>query len=623
MSLIRRSVSHDLHFGSRGTLSAIKTLEKRSVRRLNAMAVIGALALASVVVSGEQAVATPVDCYPTTPSDTRPSEVKLPNEIGGVYQITEAKELLWLSWATNVSNSDAATRDAARLMSYLQTTDLNLGGCKFPPIANVIVFNNESSFSTQKGFGGTYDGGEHDISGLVVDFSSAGGAGLFAIVVSTATIKNVRLNGASVKGADNAGGLVGFSFGTIINSSSSGQITGAYSIGGLVGYGGGGGSMSNSFSSATVTGTDGWIGGLVGGSYGFEIDNSYATGSVTGIDYVGGLTGATYDEAGESAITDSYATGQVTGRDFVGGLVGENSSSTVIAKSYATGQVTGRNSVGGLVGRNVAEINRSYSSSSVTGSVANVGGLVGSNTSSGSIEYSYAAGNVIVETDYAAGGFVGFNQGDIHASYSIGSVTGPEGIGGFVGFQGNDKPGSITQSYSTGAVITPVDSDDFGGFAGVVRDDAILKANFWDTDTSGLTSSAGDSDANKLEGFSTADMKSIAIYTDASLGSDAWDIVAAENFSAPGFVTGPKGPAPGDGNIWGIGTSVNSGYPFLWWQTGTAFQATPASTATAPTTSTAPKLAATGVNAEWLLFAGFLSVLAGSGFLAVGRRKHS
>ena len=613
MSKIRRSDSRDLHFGSTSILPALKTLDKRSTRRFSVLAVVGVLTLGSLDVSGEQAFASAVDCYTTNPSATPPSQVLLPNEVSGVYQITEARELFWLSWATNLSNSDSTTRTAARSASYLQTTDLNLGGCKFPPIANVIDSSLETSFATQKGFGGTYDGGGQDISGLVVDLGAAYGAGLFAIVVSAGTLTNIKLNGVSVKGGDNAGGLVGFSFGTIMNSSSSGQIEGTFSVGGLVGYGGGGGSISNSFSSATVVGTgDGWVGGLVGGSYGFQIDDSYATGSVTGTDYIGGLTGATYDEAGESEITNSYATGQVVGRDFVGGLVGENSSSTLIDKSYATGQVTGQNSVGGLVGKNNAEISRSYSSSSVTGSVANVGGLVGANTSSASIEYSYAAGNVIVETDYAAGGFVGFNQGDIHASYSTGSVTGPEEIGGFVGFQGNDKPGSITQSYSTGALITPDDAEDVGGFAGVVRDDVILKANFWDVNTSGLATSAGDSDANKLEGFSTADMKSIAIYTDSSLGSDAWDIVAVENFSAPSFATGPKGPAPGDGNIWGIGTSVNSGYPFLWWQTGTAFQV-----------ATPPTLAATGANVEWLLITGALSVIAGLGFFAFSRRKHT
>jgi LPXTG-motif cell wall-anchored protein len=45
--------------------------------------------------------------------------------------------------------------------------------------------------------------------------------------------------------------------------------------------------------------------------------------------------------------------------------------------------------------------------------------------------------------------------------------------------------------------------------------------------------------------------------------------------------------------------------------------------APAPATTTAPTLATTGANVEWLMLAGLLTAIAGSGFLAFSRRKRS
>ena len=134
----------------------------------------------------------------------------------------------------------------------------------------------------------------------------------------------------------------------------------------------------------------------------------------------------------------------------VGGLVGENYGH--ITNSYATGAVTGDWRVGGLVGSNGGSITNSYAAGAVTGDWR-VGGLVGENY--GHITNSYAAGAVTGNS--WVGGLVGENDGDITNSYATGTVTGNSGVGGFVGW---NFRGSVTNSY-------------------------------WNTQTSGLTTSAG------------------------------------------------------------------------------------------------------------------------------------
>ena len=161
-----------------------------------------------------------------------------------------------------------------------------------------------------------------------------------------------------------------------------------------------------------------------------------------------------------------------------------------------------------------------------------VGGLVGDNKD-GEITNSYATGAVTGigddEVDVVdVGGLVGYNEGVITNSYATGAVTGTGGdevyVGGLVGY--ND--GAITNSYATGAV-TGI-GDDVVGAGGLVgiNDQGAITASFWDTETSGMKSSAGE------EGKTTAEMKKQETY-------EGWDFNA----------------------IWSINGIRNNGYPFL------------------------------------------------------------
>ncbi len=315
-------------------------------------------------------------------------------------------------------------------------------------------------------FTGIFDGLGNTIDDLTIDNSTDSYVGLFGYA-NGATIENVGLVGGLVTGTDLVGALAGEAYG--------GTITGAYST-------------------ATVSGGYGTtVGGLVGYGLG-SITNSYTTGAVTGgvNAVVGGLVAVN-----SGTITDAYATGAVSGGDGsqAGGLVARNYSSIITA--YATGAVTGGDSaeVGGLVAYNTNSITGSYATGAVTGGdSADVGGLVGKNDG-GIVEKSYATGDVSAgDVGALAGGLVGYNIGTVENAYATGAVmagTAASGTndyaGGLAGY--NDPTGSISYAYSTGAVTSSDSGASIGGAIAYNESSGTVVDTYWDTETSGLSSS--------------------------------------------------------------------------------------------------------------------------------------
>ncbi len=297
-------------------------------------------------------------------------------------------------------------------------------------------------------FTGTFNGDNFTISDLFISLPSTDYVGLFG-ETSGATIENVGLLNVNITGQNNVGSLVGenYNSSSIDNSYATGNISGSgYSVGGLVGGNYNSSSIDNSYATGTVSGNY-YIGGLVGiNQNSSNIASSYATGSVSGGGQVGGLVGFNIN----SSIADSYATGNVSGSVQVGGLVGSNWNSS-IANSYATGNVIGSgNDVGGLVGSNetYSSIANSYATGSVIGSGNDVGGLVGYNgyfLGSGSIDNSYASGNVSGNSD--VGGLVGsnVNSSSITNSYAVGNVSGSTSVGGLIG--DDDSSNTLTNNW--------------------------------------------------------------------------------------------------------------------------------------------------------------------------------
>jgi uncharacterized repeat protein (TIGR02543 family) len=257
--------------------------------------------------------------------------------------------------------------------------------------------------------------------------------------------------------------------------------------------------------------------------------------SVSGRDYTGGLTGI----SSNSTIARCYISGSVAGNSFVGGLVGGNSGT--VTDSQAACTVTGtadQTLVGGLVGGNQnGTITRCSATGSVTG-VAVIGGLAGGNQG-GNITSCYATGAVRGSGNFT-GGLVGVNsEGEVADSYATGSVQGDVAYtGGLVGWCDN---GTITNSYATGAVTG---GSYKGGLVGV-QDNSSSTNSFWDTQTSGLqTSALGTS-------RTTAQMKQQTTFSPVS-----WDF----------------------NNTWAIVDGAT--YPYLQWQTTGIDQARPVATFT-------------------------------------------
>ena len=102
-----------------------------------------------------------------------------------------------------------------------------------------------------------------------------------------------------------SGIIVGFNYGTIENSSTSGTVSGNTHVGGITGYNHDYATINNSHSTTSVSGTN-YIGGLIGVNTG-DVENSYFTGSVSGT-YSGGISGYMYTRNSiTSTISNSYS----------------------------------------------------------------------------------------------------------------------------------------------------------------------------------------------------------------------------------------------------------------------------------------------------------------------------
>jgi len=236
--------------------------------------------------------------------------------------------------------------------------DIDLTNTKWTPIGT----DHSNSYT------GTFDGGNHTISGLTVKGSNEY-AGLFGCIDDGGTVKNVVLENVQIASDNqyaNVGGVAGYSRGNIENCSVSGSVSGnsnsngtSNCVGGVVGqqYGG---TITECTSSAIVDGRN-EVGGVVGFNGVGTLTACYATGDVTAErdprnnTYAGGVVGFN----GVGTLTACYATGNVTGTGtgsgsiYVGGVTGDNASGTLTACYHAAETVSGPDgATGGVTGRN-------------------------------------------------------------------------------------------------------------------------------------------------------------------------------------------------------------------------------------------------------------------------------
>ena len=244
-------------------------------------------------------------------------------ESNGSYTVTSADGLMNIAELVNGGKTD---------INITLDTDIDLTGKDWTPIGT----DNDNSYK------GTFDGGGHTITGLTFTTNDQY-AGLFGRLNRAGTVKNVVMKDVQITNNRSwsafAGGVVGYSWGTIENCSVSGSVSGTVYVGGVVGAQIDG-SITGCSSSATVKGTTD----------------------------VGGVAGQTNSSA---TLTACYATGNVIIEiDPVrnisgGGLVGFNGGNGVWA-CYATGNVTSTGSstgnvhIFGFLGDNYTTVNACY-----------------------------------------------------------------------------------------------------------------------------------------------------------------------------------------------------------------------------------------------------------------------
>ena len=243
-------------------------------------------------------------------------------ESNGSYTVTSADGLMNIAELVNGGKSD---------INITLDTDIDLTGKNWTPIG--------TSFSNK--YTGTFDGGGHTIKGLTVTTNDQF-VGLFGSIGNAGTVKNVVMEGVQITknhSSGFAGGVAGYSDGTIENCSVSGSVSGTVYVGGVVGAQ--------------------WEGSITGCS---------SSATVKGMVHVGGVVGQTN---GGATLTACYATGNVTleidpKKNIAGGsLVGFNGGNGVRA-CYATGNVTSTGSstgnvhIGGFFGDNYTSVTACY-----------------------------------------------------------------------------------------------------------------------------------------------------------------------------------------------------------------------------------------------------------------------
>lgn len=341
-------------------------------------------------------------------------------------------------------------------------------------------------------FSGQFLGQNHSINGLTIYRPTTDYVGLFGATKATAsTIQDLHLTNVSITGRDNVGGMYGIGGKNLQNDTVSGTITGNNNVGGIVGYLTSSGVYAgNAFAalgrvsfSGAVTGV-GNVGGVVGTSESLVI-NSFSSGTVTGsLDSVGGLVGWSKPIGGGGGyVITSGSIADVTGRDYVGGLIGLNGDpSTIIATTGSGVSLQNYYRPGGAITSSFAGGDVFSSGTTSTGGA---GGLVGYNA--GVITDSYSTGSVTSSGMYTyTGGLVGYSLNAITRSWSSAAVlaTGASSIaGGLVGVLGSDNPGrvisangadasagfslaNLSYAYATGSVRGNIEGGLVGGLSG-------------------------------------------------------------------------------------------------------------------------------------------------------------
>lgn len=221
----------------------------------------------------------------------------------GVYLIDTAAKLAWFADAVN---------GGQKAINGKLTANINLNEKAWTAFGEYDYNDVPNS-----GFAGTLDGDRHIVSGLKST------EGLVSCLSSTGTVKNLTVIG-TVSGSSHVGGIAAASSGTVENCLFDGTVTNSSnstSAGGIVGRAFNGNRIVNCVNTGDIKNTCTShnstlnIGGIVGYTYG-TVENCYSTGNVSArVDKdtnkgIGGIAGQVKASA---VLRNCYVTGAVTG----------------------------------------------------------------------------------------------------------------------------------------------------------------------------------------------------------------------------------------------------------------------------------------------------------------------
>ena len=283
----------------------------------------------------------------------------------GVYLIGTGAELAWFAQKVNSGSTK---------ISGILTADIDLAGYEWTPIGSI-----------SKNFAGTFDGKDHTVDNLFINYSSTTTAslyrGLFGWVSGTnatnrAKIENLTVNGTVVAGSNKS-----------VNDAYVGGIVGRADYADLTNL------HSNVDVSIKRTTGNYWqsVGGVVGGTYySLNVTNCSNSGNVTGWRYCAGIVGNISSGNQPCTITGCVNTGNVTAPSTcAAGIVSNLPSNCKVTACYNTGTIkAGGNYAAGIVGYasksevancfNLGEVicNESFTYGSVIGTVSDANAVI-------------------------------------------------------------------------------------------------------------------------------------------------------------------------------------------------------------------------------------------------------
>ncbi|MBU5450313.1 hypothetical protein [Acetivibrio sp. MSJd-27] len=241
----------------------------------------------------------------------------------------------------------------------LLMNDLDFTGNEFIPIPT---------------FGGTFDGGGHTISGIVLPAGSPV-QGVFRYIQKSGLVQNlnVSVSISSGEGKDTFGGIAGNNRGNIQNCRFSGNISGKSIVGGIVGINESEGRIGNCVSQGILS-SQKYTGGIVGENFGILLkctnQSKINTTSEEAALKLEDIQLEQLDQLDENTVP-------ISGHTDSGGIAGY--SSGILQSCYNYGVVgyphMGYN-IGGIAGRQAGYMNGCYNYGQVLGR-KDVGGIAG------------------------------------------------------------------------------------------------------------------------------------------------------------------------------------------------------------------------------------------------------